>query len=149
MEPVDKNFVECDDDELDIPKTDPVARRPEDSNALELPDAKRSRLSRITALQNLCKMEKIEDRKDVREIIRQLERSKNFDIKTTDGQRKKMNKEGAHDMSEVYSPPRVTAKSEKVGLDPGWALELTVADEDGLAWDFNTQADRPKALKKV
>ena len=52
-------------------------------------------------------------------------------------------------MSEVYSPPRVTAMAEKMGLDPGWALDLTVTDEDGLAWDFSTQAKRAKALKKV
>ena len=76
-------------------------------------------------MQNLCKMEKVKGRKDVREIIRQLERRNNFDIKTTDAQRKRMNKEGAHDVSEVSSPPRVTAMAEKVGLDPGWALDLT------------------------
>ena len=36
-----------------------------------------------------------------------------------------------------------------MGLDPGWALDLTVTDEDGLAWDFSTQAKRAKAPKKV
>ena len=88
MEPIDRNFVESEDEELDTPKSDPVARRPEDGPALELPDAKRSRLSRITAMQNLCKMEKIKYRNDVIEIIRQLERRNNFDIKNTDAQRK-------------------------------------------------------------
>ena len=82
MEPVNRDFVESDDDdELASPKVEPAVRRPEDGPALELPDDKRSRLSRITALQNLCKMEKIKDRKGVREIIRQLERSKKYDIK--------------------------------------------------------------------
>ena len=81
--------------------------------------------------------------------MRQLERSKSFDIKTADGQRTKINNEGAHDVSEVYAPPRVTAMAEKVGLGRGWALDLTVADEDGLARDFSTQAKRAKAVKKV
>ena len=85
-------------------------------------------------------MDKIKDSKNVSELIRQLERSKHYDIKTADRQRRRMNKEGAHDVSEVYSPPRITAMAEKVGLDPGWALDLTVADEDGLAWDFSIQA---------
>ena len=78
----------------------------------------------------------------------QFARNEKYDIQTADSQRRRMNKEGAHDVSEVYSPPRVTAMAERMGLDPGWSLDLTVADEDGLAWDFSTQAKRAKALKK-
>ena len=67
MEPVDRNFVEeSDDDEVT------ATRRPEDGPTLELPDAKRSRLSRITAMQGLCKLEQVKERKDVKEIMRQL-----------------------------------------------------------------------------
>ena len=150
MEPVDRNFVESDDDdELAAPNDDPASRRPEDGPALELPDAKRSRLSRRSTLQNLCKMEKIRERKDVKELIRQLERNNKYDFPAADSQRRRMNKEGAHDVIEVYSPSRVTAMAERMGLDPGWSLDLTVADEDGLAWEFSTQAKRAQALKKV
>ena len=39
--------------------------------------------------------------------------------------------------------------AEKLGLDPCWSLDVTVADEDGPAWDFSTQAKRAKALKKM
>ena len=52
-----------------------------------------------------------------------------------------MNREGAHDVSDVYSPLRITAMAKKVGLDPGWGLDFTVADDDGLAWDFSTDRD--------
>ena len=102
MEPVDRNFVESEDDELAASKDDVARRTPEDGPALELPDAKRSRLSRISALQAICKMEKIRERKDVKELIRQLERNKKYDIRTAGSQRRRLNKEeGAHDVSEV------------------------------------------------
>ena len=42
-------------------------------------------------------------------------------------------------MSEVYSPPRVTAEARRrpqYGLLPGFALDLTTCDELGQAWDF-------------
>ena len=48
----------------------------------------------------------------------------------------------AHDVSEVYPSPRITAAAKKLGLDAGWALELAVADDDGMAWDFSRQANR-------
>ena len=53
MNPVDRNFVEPDDEDGDEPA---APRRPEDGPVLGLPDAKRSRRSRISALQNLCKI---------------------------------------------------------------------------------------------
>ncbi len=34
-----------------------------------------------------------------------------------------------NDISEIYSPPRVTKLAEKHGLTPGWSLDLTVPDE--------------------
>ena len=57
---------------------------------------------------------------------------------------------GAHDVSEVYSPPRVTAMVQRMGLDSGWALDLIEMNaDDGLPWDFFSQAKRDKALQRV
>jgi len=54
-----------------------------------------------------------------------------------------------HDITEVYSPPRVTAACEKVGLVPGGALDITTTDKDGRAWDFNQPEMRRRVVKKV
>ena len=52
-------------------------------------------------------------------------------------------------VSEMYSPPRVTAEIRRKGhrhLMPGFALDLTVVDpEDGLPWDFSKAGKREKA----
>ncbi len=56
-------------------------------------------------------------------------------------------------VSEVYSPPRVTAALRKMKskfLAPGFALDLTVMDpEDGLPWDFTKAKKREKARDMV
>ena len=42
-------------------------------------------------------------------------------------------------VSEIYSPPRVTAAAKllpKLRMIPGFALDLTTAHEDGSLWDF-------------
>ena len=49
-------------------------------------------------------------------------------------------------VSEVYSPPRVSALAGRMGLQRGFALDLTVVDpDDGKPWDFDCQAKRDKA----
>ena len=121
----------------------------EDGPQLELPEAKRSRLSRISMLQNFCRLDKLKARSDVREITRQLDRTKKHD-NNSEKQRKRVETNGVNDVSEIYSPPRVTAMAEKMGLRAGWALDLVEVDpEDGLPWDFSTQAKREKALRKI
>ena len=45
-------------------------------------------------------------------------------------------------VSEVYSPPRVTAAIKllpELRLIPGFALDLTTADTDGSLWDFDSK----------
>ena len=53
-------------------------------------------------------------------------------------------------VSELYSPPRVTAMLRRMtnhGLTPGLALDLTTTDpDDGTPWDFNLPEKREKAL---
>ncbi len=53
-------------------------------------------------------------------------------------------------VSEVYSPPRVTACAELMswfGIVPGLALDLTTHDAQGVAWDFDV-AERREAARK-
>ena len=46
---------------------------------------------------------------------------------------------GSVDVSEVYSPPRVTARAPDYGLKPGTAMDLATG------WDFNHRSERKQA----
>ena len=56
-------------------------------------------------------------------------------------------------LSEVYSPPRITAETTRAGwknVAAGFAIDFTVVDpEDGRPWDFNRKDKRDKALAMV
>ncbi len=59
-------------------------------------------------------------------------------------------------VSEIYSPPRVTAMLRTTSslpsqrLVPGFALDLTCTDpDDGLPWDFDDAAKREKARQLI
>ena len=55
-------------------------------------------------------------------------------------------------VSEIYSPPRVTRAARllpHLGITPGFALDLTVNDEDGTPWDFDKVEKRNKAVHKL
>ena len=55
-------------------------------------------------------------------------------------------------VSEVYSPPRVTAATKllpELRLIPGFALDLTTSDTDGRVWDFDEKEMRDRALARV
>jgi hypothetical protein len=55
-------------------------------------------------------------------------------------------------VSEIYSPPRVTAATKllpELRIIPGFALDLTTADTDGLLWDFDSKVMRDRAMKKL
>ncbi len=53
-------------------------------------------------------------------------------------------------VTEIYSPPRVNAMAEKINMNPGFSLDLTVNDpEDGMPWDFNNRGKREKAKKLI
>ena len=53
------------------------------------------------------------------------------------------------DVSEVYSPPRITAEAAKMGMKPGFSLDLTVTRSDGEAWDFTRKRHRDEATRMV
>ena len=51
-------------------------------------------------------------------------------------------------LSEIYSPPRVTAMAKVCplyGILPGFALDLTTTDFDGKNWDFDDATTREHA----
>ena len=55
-------------------------------------------------------------------------------------------------LSEIYSPPRVSAIAKlcpSYGILPGFALDLTTQDEDGRSWDFDDEEMRARAWKKL
>ena len=53
-------------------------------------------------------------------------------------------------ISELFSPPRVTHIATKIGLKPGFALDLTQVDpEDGKPWDLSDAAKQAKAERMV
>ena len=77
-------------------------------------------------------------------------------IRSLGGDRGKYKRERASALkavvSEIYSPPRVTAASKllpELRLMPGFALDLTTADDDGALWDFDSKVMRDRAMKKV
>ena len=55
-------------------------------------------------------------------------------------------------VSEIYSPPRVTRTAKMMpeyGILPGFALDLTTYNKDGVAWGFTKNEHRNEARKKV
>jgi hypothetical protein len=53
------------------------------------------------------------------------------------------------DVSEAYSPPRVTKAASEVGMKGGWALDITTEDEKGQPWDFNDEKCRERVRRLV
>ena len=50
-------------------------------------------------------------------------------------------------VSEIYSPPRVTHAArllKKLGISPGFALDITVMDDEGNPWNFSKQEQKEK-----
>jgi hypothetical protein len=55
-----------------------------------------------------------------------------------------------HHVSEIYSPLRVNRAATKIGLKPGFSLDLTETDPyDGMPWDFSKEEKRARARKRV
>ena len=55
-------------------------------------------------------------------------------------------------LSEIYSPPRVTAMAKmcpSYGILPGFALDLTTFDVDGRRWDFDDPDMQERAWAKI
>ena len=61
---------------------------------------------------------------------------------------KTQDKKASNDVSEVYSPPRVTEVVEATGLKPGWALDLTVNQDSGEPWDLSVPKNQVAASRR-
>jgi len=68
------------------------------------------------------------------------------DIKKMNEALMKGNLTGIH---EIYSPKRVNAMAELMGLIPGMSLDLTNNDIDAKPWDFNIEEKRGRAERLV
>ena len=55
---------------------------------------------------------------------------------------------GPAKVTELYSPPRVTATLPRLGLAKGSTFDLH-ADEAGVAWDFTKPQDRKRAWERI
>ena len=53
------------------------------------------------------------------------------------------------DVAEAYSPPRITEMAGRMGMNPGFAIDLTQDDDDGEPWDLSKKHKQDKAKKKV
>ena len=52
-------------------------------------------------------------------------------------------------VSEVWSPPRVTAMASKFGLRPGEAYDIETDDDKGIPWDFDVPEQRNKCVREI
>ena len=53
------------------------------------------------------------------------------------------------DVSEIFSPPRVTAMAPEMGMAPGFAIDLTVPKPDGQPWDLSKEGDIKMVEKMI
>ena len=60
-----------------------------------------------------------------------------------------MNLETTVDVAEVFSPPRITAVAQRIGLRSSCNLDLTTHDTDGKPWDFDSKEMRNRAILKI
>ena len=54
-----------------------------------------------------------------------------------------------HDITELYSPPRVTEMAVRIGLSAGFAMDLTTVDDQGRPWDFSQEECRSRAKAAI
>ena len=52
------------------------------------------------------------------------------------------------DVTEVYSPERVTAMARQMGMKGGWAFGLTTHDERGVPWDLSDPKTQERVMKR-
>ena len=87
----------------------------------------------------------------IKQIIEELQKkSRKMMVKGSNKFKPTTRPSGKADVAEVYSPPRVTQMATKLGMKPGWSLDLTCNDEhDDVPWDFNKVDKRSRAMQKL
>ena len=97
-------------------------------------------------LQLLEKLRKNQKGTTVKDIIEKLEQNDKKKMQTQTRQKEKTRHDGAADVAEIYSPPRVAKMAKRLGMKAGWSLDLTSRDElDNEPWDFNKPEKRARA----
>ncbi len=147
-----RDFDNIDDDEEDA-EVEPSSKRPRVANMCKLDTMVGKTLAGIPTthrdemLRCFNSVNAIKSKGVVREIIEKLDNKEKFVVPRAREVRRQVRSDLTDmDAAEMYSPPRITEMAEKLGMRPGWALDLTVTDpEDGLPWDFTDQAKRKKA----
>ena len=93
----------------------------------------------VPMINALCHREALEhmidelDQKYTKKVMKRLKKLNNKDLeqKTKEGRQA--------DIAEAYSPPRMTAMAKKLGLSPGFSLDLTELNQDGEPWDLSVK----------
>ena len=98
---------------------------------------KRRRFGQLCSRSLLMEMTQILDKQSVKKLERDLRRTqrRNFGSSRTD-------------VAEIYSPPRMAAMAQRLGHAPGFSMDLTTLDKDGLPWDLSLTATQRKALRR-
>ena len=92
----------------------------------------------------------IQSTTDVRKIIERLENTRELHVKPIKPfAMPVVEHSGGDEVAEIYSPPRITAMAKMLGMKEGWALDLTVNDEDGEAWDFSRPEKQRRAKEQL
>ena len=87
---------------------------------------------------------------DIKRIIDEIEQDPIMKLRGGNHrQRRTASQRSKNDVSEIYSPPRMTRIAEELGLKPGFSLDLTVDDEDGQPWDLSDPKKREKARRII
>ena len=61
-----------------------------------------------------------------------------------------LNADGANDVGQAYSPPRITKMARAMGLHAGWALDMVETDPgNNQPWDFVEKNKTDEALRNV
>ena len=153
----EKEAFDAEEDKDDAEQPEPDAKRPRIATAFNLQtmvakdlagigDYQRDELLRCINTVNNLKSKGV-----VQEILEKLEEVPKFKFSNFRRAKKEfINEYSSMDVAEVYSPPRITEMARKLGMRPGWALDLTATDEDdGTHWDFSLEAKREKAKALV
>ena len=99
-------------------------------------------------LENLNVLKSLRQHTDVKHILSEIDEG--MRIRGMDKKPPPLRHEGKYDVAEIYSPPRITEVAKEIGLQPGWALDLTEVDpDDQKPWDFRLDEKKAKAKKKV
>ena len=78
--------------------------------------------------QFLSAVAKLKQKPDVKQILKDINVVESFKLPQNRRQRRSLNNRGKNDVSEVYSPKRISKVAGEIRLPEGWAVDLTEFD---------------------